>query len=83
MSALSIAKRHAAGSEDPFLFMYGFSSGRKVAEEGGDGYQEFRRITSDAVLAGFLEGLASVRSRTAKPSDYVPYSADRAKAVAW
>lgn len=82
MGAFDIAEQRSADSEDQVLFMFGFSSGCTVAAAGGDGYEEFRRMASDAALAGFLEGLASVRARTAQPRDYVRYTPSRAKAVA-
>ncbi|MFD9567717.1 hypothetical protein [Streptomyces sp. NPDC059994] len=82
MTTFDIAEQRSEKSEDPLLFMFGFTSGCTVAATGGDGYREFRQMESDAALAGFLEGLASVRARTAKPRDYVRYTAGRAKAVA-
>ncbi|MEU1071841.1 MULTISPECIES: hypothetical protein [unclassified Streptomyces] len=79
---METAERRARASDDPQLFMLAFAMGRACAADGGDDHQRMRDLPDPAWVAGFIEGMAAHRARTAKPRDYVKYSVSHAKAVA-
>ncbi|MEV8492327.1 hypothetical protein AB0471_25730 [Streptomyces sp. NPDC052002] len=77
MSSFTIAEVRSEGSENRQLFMLAYSAGRSCAAKGDDDDGYVRSLTDPEAIAGFIEGLASWRAQTARPRDYVPYSAAR------
>lgn len=76
-----IAERRALLSEQPRLFMRGYQMGKRAARTGEDLDACDRRFSSCEMSAGFIEGAAAYRARTAKPADYMPGSAGRVLAT--
>lgn len=66
-AATELATRHSAESEDQSLYLATFDATREAVVKGGDVEMAWLRLTaqresvSPAVLAGFVEGLASTR----------------------
>lgn len=71
MSAFDIAKARSRKSRSSSAFMANYAKGRECAQSGEE--PPLKGMTA-AQIAGFIEGLASVRAQTAKPRDFVPYS---------
>lgn len=67
LTAHDLAEQHSAKSEDPFGFMLAFTAGLSAARRGADVESEMRDLKGPADLAGYIEGLAAHRARSAKP----------------
>ncbi|WP_406501914.1 hypothetical protein OHA04_37375 [Streptomyces sp. NBC_01590] len=61
-------------SDEPALFMLAYSAGWSVAADGGDVTAYARSLVDAPADAGFIEGAAAYRSRTARAEDFVPGS---------
>ncbi|MER0477018.1 hypothetical protein ABR737_01365 [Streptomyces sp. Edi2] len=66
-TAFDAAAARAEAGADPTAYLLAYASGRSRAQQGGDIEADWlllttRSETSAAVLAGFIEGLASTRS---------------------
>ncbi|MFI2184561.1 hypothetical protein [Streptomyces sioyaensis] len=67
--SFDVAAARADAGEDPQGYLLGYSSGRGRADQGCDVEADWLLLKADptashAVLAGFIEGLASARSWT-------------------
>ncbi|MFG2400712.1 hypothetical protein [Streptomyces lydicus] len=65
--AFDLAADHSSSSEDQTAFLLAFGAGRSRAQHGCDVEADWLLLkahpeTSAALLAGFIEGLASTRS---------------------
>ncbi|MFJ8923922.1 hypothetical protein ACIREK_31145 [Streptomyces sp. NPDC102415] len=73
MNAIEIAESRARKSDDAPLYMLAYSAGWNAARECGDldGYAAKVGLEGEA---GFIEGAAAYRARTATARDFVPGS---------
>lgn len=63
-----LAEQHSAKSEDPLGFMLAFTTALSAARRGADVESEMRELRGPAEVAGYIEGLAAHRARSAKPA---------------
>ncbi|MFB6977749.1 hypothetical protein [Streptomyces scopuliridis] len=75
MGPIEIAEARArATSDDPVLFMLAYFAGWNTAAVGADVAGYARGLTDATADAGFIEGAAAWRARTATTRDYMPGS---------
>lgn len=80
MRPIEIAETRARESDDQHLFMLAYSAGWNAAAEGGD-LDARARSLGDDMAAGFIEGVAAHRARTATATQYVPGSRAHVNAI--